>query len=244
MLDVALEEGAPVVVLSFGDPAPYARKVKDGGARLICQVQRVEEAVQAADLGSDAIIAQGTEAGGHTGRVSTLPFVPQVVDAVPGVPVAAAGGIADGRGLAAALALGAAGVAMGTRFVASREADTSEGVRRRIVQAGASDTVLTEVFDIAMRIPWPEGIAGRAIRSSFSDRWHGREDDLRANLGSLDPAVKEALQRRDPNVGPVYAGEVSGLVRGVESAGEIVRRVIAEAESVIRDRLAPTVTAR
>ena len=152
--------------------------VFDVGAIVVCQVRTVDGARRAAAAGVDVVTAQGTEAGGHTGRVSTLPLVPAVVDAVAPVPVVAAGGIADGRGIAAALMLGAEGVWIGTRFLGTRECGVSDAYKARVVAATADDTSLTDVFDIAVGMPWPEGCraarfetgssnAGRAERRSF-----------------------------------------------------------------------------
>jgi nitronate monooxygenase len=234
LMAVALDEGVRIVAHSFADPAPFVPAAHQAGAEVLCQVRSVEEARQAAAAGVDVVAVQGTEAGGHTGRVSTLPLVPAVVDAVAPLPVVAAGGIGDGRGVAAALVLGADGVWIGTRFVATPEAGTPRALKDRIVGATADDTVLTDVFDIAIGMPWPDGVSGRAVRNDFSDRWHGREDALRRwadehrdEYLALGPA---------PDAKAAWGGEVASLVRGIEPAGDVVRRLVAEATAVLETR--------
>ena len=230
---VALELAVPIVCHSFVDPAPFMSALRDAGAIVISQVGTVELAQRAAEAGVDVIVAQGTEAGGHTGRISTLPLVPAVVDAVSPIPVIAAGGIADGRGLAAALLLGAQGVLMGTRFIATPECEGRATTRERVVAASADDTVLTEVFDLAKGMAWPEGVLGRSLANGFLSEWHGREQELRAWTPEQRAAYREQAVN-DPEAADVYAGEASGLVHSVEAAGDVVRRIAAEAESLLR----------
>jgi nitronate monooxygenase len=202
----------------------------------MCQVRTVEAARRAADCGVDVVTAQGTEAGGHTGMISTLPLVPRVVDAVAPVPVVAAGGIADGRGIAAALMLGAEAVWIGTRFLATDECGVSDAYKARIMEATGDDTVLTDVFDLALGMPWPDGVSGRAIRNDFVDRWDGREDallewaaDHRAEYWSIDGDA--AIAER-----AVWAGEAASFVTATESAGDVVRALVADAAAVLHDR--------
>lgn len=233
---IALEERVPVITHSFMDPAPYMAAARDAKAKVICQVQNIEGALQAARAGADVVVAQGTEAGGHTGTISTMPLVPHVVDAVAPIPVIAAGGIADGRGLAAALMLGAEGVWMGTAFLASPESGYSPNQKRRILETGLSDTILTQVFDIARGMPWPEWIAGRAARNAFTDRWHGREEALRGRAEDAAAEMESAEASDDADTRAVWAGESVAMVEAVEHAGEIVRRVAAEAERVLLER--------
>ena len=160
-------------MLSFGDPRPHAAVIKAAGCRLICQVQDLASARLAREAGADLVVAQGTEAGGHGGTCATLPLVPAVLDAVDPIPVLAAGGIADGRGLAAALALGAQGALIGTRFYASDEALGSPRAKQSIVEGSADGTQRTTVFDIVRGLDWPAGTNGRALRNPFMARWHG-----------------------------------------------------------------------
>lgn len=233
---VALDEGVPLISHSFVDPTPYVAAVHAAGAKLIAQVQTVEQAKRAADAGVDAIAAQGTEAGGHTGYVSTLPLVPAVVDAVAPLPVIAAGGITDGRGLAAVLLLGAEGAWLGTRFVASAEWHGHPNIKQGVVSASSSDTILTLTYDIATGFPFPEGIGDRVVRNRFTEQWHGRERELAEQAPAVGPSVMAASRAGDTAIAPVRAGEGAGLIQAVEPAGEILRRIVAEAEAVLRRR--------
>ena len=233
LTETALELAVPIVCHSFVDPAPFMGPLRDAGAIVISQVGTVALAVKAAQAGVDVIVAQGTEAGGHTGRISTTALVPAVVDAVGPIPVVAAGGIADGRGLAAALMLGAQGVLMGTRFIASPECEGRPSTRQRVVDASTDDTVLTEVFDLAKGMAWPEGVLGRSLANSFLNEWHGREHELRQWQSDQRAAYREAAAS-DPELADVYAGEASGLIHSVEAAADIVRRTAAEAEELLR----------
>lgn len=235
LVDVALEAGVRALCHSFVDPAPFVRRAREAGALVIAQVQSVVLARRAVDAGVDVIVAQGTEAGGHTGRVATLPLVPAVLDIAGAIPVVAAGGIADARGIAAALVLGADGVLLGTRFVATEESGGRPSVRRRIVEATADDTVLTDVFDLAQGLPWPPGVAGRTLRTAFTEAWHGRQAELRA-WTSAQRAAHRAAAEADDALADAYAGQAAGLVAAVESAGEVVRRLAAETEAWLAHR--------
>jgi nitronate monooxygenase len=231
----ALDEGITVVAHSFADPTPFVGPAHDHGALVLCQVRTVAEAERAAAAGVDVIVAQGTEAGGHTGRISTLPLVPAVVDAVAPLPVVAAGGIADARGIAAVLVLGADGVWLGTRFEATPEAAVGHSFRERLIAATTDDTVLTETFDLAIRRDWPDGIAMRALRNRFTDEWHGREDEVRAwSQERSDEYRTYGFFSAEKGVMP--AGESVGVVTTVEPAGDIVRRLAAEVDAILRDR--------
>ncbi len=230
--DVCLEERVPSLTLSFGDPTPFVAKAHGAGVQVLSQVQTVAGARQAAAAGVDAIIAQGGEAGGHTGSVATMALVPQVVDAAAAIPVMAAGGIADGRGLVAALALGAQGVIMGTRFVASSEA-TPPAPRHQetIIGASADDTAFTDVFDVIDQITWPEGIHGRTVRTAFVEEWYGREEELRAARSAImaeAPAGEVPLRAHS-----AYAGQSAGLVREVKPVAAIIADVLSEADAVL-----------
>ncbi len=236
LLAAALDAEIRVIAVSFADPTPFVGPAHDAGAVVLCQVRTVEDARRAAAAGVDVVAAQGTEAGGHTGRVSTLPLVPAVVDAVAPTPVVAAGGIADGRGVAAALMLGAEGAWIGTRFIATIESGVSEAYRSRVIASDADDTVLTEVFDIASGMPWPEGVAGRAITNDFAERWHGRENELHA---WSDEHREQYLAREpgsDVDQQPVWAGEGSSFVTRVMSAGAVVQELVADATEVLEHR--------
>lgn len=235
LLDAALEGGPFAVAVSFGDPAPYAERVHAAGAQLVAQVSDADSARRALDAGVDVLVAQGTDAGGHTGSVGTLPLLAEVLEVAGpgGPPVLAAGGIATGAQLAAVLVLGAAGAWIGTRFAATDEAAGSAAAKDRIVRAQAADTVHTRVFDLALGYPWPSSYPGRALRNAFTDRWHGREDelvgaDVRAELAAARSAV-------DLDTHYVYAGQSAGLVHDVLPAGQVLERLIRDAERALAD---------
>jgi nitronate monooxygenase len=221
-------------MLSFGDPRPFVPAIKEAGCTLICQVQDVEEGKAAKAAGADILVAQGTEAGGHGADRSTLPLVPAVVDAVAPTPVLAAGGIADGRGVAAALMLGAQGVLMGTRFYAAAEALGHESAKERIAAAKGRDTERTRVFDVVRRHAWPRPYTGRAIRNRFMERWGGREDDLGEALDEEIPRFRAAVREGDFDTAMIWAGEGVDLISDVAPAGELVRRLGAETEACLR----------
>jgi nitronate monooxygenase len=237
VVDLALRYHPAAVLLSFGDIRPYAPAIKAAGCTLLCQIQEVEAAREAVAAGADIIVAQGSEAGGHVGSRATLPLVPAVVDAVAPVPVLAAGGIADGRGLAAALMLGAQGVMMGTRFSAASESLTHERAKARIVAARAADTTQTHVFDIIRGYAaFPEQYTARVVRNDFVAHWHGREDALVAALETEIPAYQRAYQDGDFDTAVIFAGEAVDLIDDVVPAGELVQRIGAEAEARLRAR--------
>jgi len=233
-LDVALEARPQAIMLSFGDASPYYSRVKAAGTKIICQVQTRAMALAAAEAGADIIVAQGREAGGHGGAVrGTLGLVPAVVDAVAPISVVAAGGIADGRGLAAALALGAAGVSIGTRFVATRESLWSEARKSVLGTAGADQTLQARLFDTLNDPGWPLEFPARFIRNETSDRWYGKEAEL-AEVAEAERANYTAIPADDVKRRMVIAGEGLDLIRDIPSAREVVERVIAEAVSTLR----------
>jgi nitronate monooxygenase len=235
LLEEVLDTGPALVSLSFGDPAPYAAIVRDRAVVLASQVQSVEAARQALAAGVDVLVAQGTEAGGHTGSVATLPLLQEVLPLgeEAGVSVLAAGGIGSGRGVAGVLAMGAEAAWVGTRFAATQEATGTAGAKARIVDAASTDTVLTHVFDLVQEADWPDRFPGRALRNELTDRWHGREDELAARLTEVQRRFRDALDRDDRDVAHVYAGQASGLVQGVPAAAEVLRELV----DVARDRL-------
>ena len=233
-LDVALDARPAALMLSFGDPSPYTARIKAAGAWIICQVQTLEQAKQAAAAGADVIVAQGRDAGGHSGMTrGTMGLVPAVVDAVGPIPVVAAGGIADGRGLAAALSLGAAGVSMGTRFTTTRESLWDQAMKDKAVASGGDQTAQTRVFDIVRAAPWPVIYPGRALRNDFFDRWHGKEEALEAQQKKVE-AGYTASTADDLSQRVVWAGEGVDLVRDIPSAGEVIERIVEQAASVLR----------
>jgi nitronate monooxygenase len=230
----ALERGPHAVMLSFGDPRPLAGPVKRAGVKLIVQVTDLDEARQAMEVEADVIVAQGAEAGGHSGGNgrATLPFVPIVADLAAPVPVLAAGGIVDGRGLAAALALGAAGALIGTRFQASLEALVAPAVVKAILDGAGEDTERSRVLDIARGAGWPARYPARVIRNGFLDTWRGREDELDRDEAAKD-AYRAAVRRGDPEAVSVWASEAIDLITEVGSAADLVGSIAREAEEAI-----------
>ncbi len=240
LLDVALAHAPVAVMLSFGDARPFIPRIKDAGIPVICQVQTLAMAREVLNEGADIIIAQGGEGGGHgSTRRGTLALVPAVVDMVQGsgqqVPVVAAGGIADGRGLAAALMLGAAGVLMGTRFCASDEWLGTLEAQAALVAGSGDDTLRTRVFDIARDSPWPIEFPGRGLANRFSEKWHGREDELQ-HAAADKARYAAAMATQDFETAVVWAGESVDLIHSVEPAGVIVTRIVAETEAALARR--------
>ena len=237
LLDAAIEAKPDVVSISAGSAARYVGRLHDAGIIVASQVQNRDQALHAREIGVDIIVAQGTEAGGHTGHIATLPLLQIVLDLVDDRPVLAAGGIGGPRGVAAALAAGADGVWLGTPFLLANEARVPDEARAKLIGSSEGDTVLTSVFDRAQRVPWPPDIPGRAIRNAFTDRWHGREDELAAHPEAI-AAYEEAKQKRDFRLAHLYAGESVGMFDRVRPASEIVRSFGDGAEALLRERIA------
>ena len=233
---VALEEGVAAINHSFSDPTPFVDATHAAGAKLFVQVQTLELAIRAAEAGADVIIAQGGEAGGHAGALGTFALLPAVVDAVAPVPVVAAGGIADGRGLAAALLLGAQGAWMGTRFVASHEWGGGSWEQDAVLAATSDDTVQTRLYDLVAERPFPRENPDRMLRNAFIDRWNDREDDIPAHREALKAEIAAGSERADLAVAGISAGVASGLIVSKQPAGEIVRGIVQEAEDLLRER--------
>ncbi len=235
LLDQALAAKPDAVWLSFGDSAPFARKIKDAGALMICQIQNEAMALDAASKGADIIVAQGTEAGGHGISRSAFTLVPAVVDAIGlGIPVVQAGGIADGRGLAAALMLGAQGVVLGTRFYASTEAAGHSKAKARIVAASGDDTIRSNVFDISRRKIWPKPYTGRCLVNDQTRKWFGRETEMLSRSHEEGERYDAAKMRGDFDIAAVIAGESAGLVHDVRTAAEIIESMVEQADEVMR----------
>lgn len=232
VLEWVIAQRPSVIMLSFGDAAPFAQTVLDTGIPLAIQVTTLADARRALDLGADVVVAQGAEAGGHGEGRGTLPFVPAVVDAAGDVPVLAAGGIADGRGLAAALVLGAAGALIGTRFEATPEALLTADEADAIVAAGAENTTRDRVLDIVRDSPWPHRFTARTLRNRFTDTWHEREDALRSDTLAKEEFAA-GVDRGDVDYLPIWAGEAVDLITGSEPAAVLVARIADEAEHAL-----------
>lgn len=226
LLASALALAPRALWLSYGDPTPYIDRIRTAGAVAVCQVLAVDDARHAVAAGAQVIVIQGSEAGGH-GRAGRglLTLIPAVVDAVGPVPVVAAGGIGDGRQLAACWALGAAGIVLGTRLYATPEALDADHAKQRLVDAGGDDTLHTTVFDLLRGPTWPPGYTGRAIANHSTDTWHGREHDLSAVLPAERERYQTAADAGDLDARVLWAGEGVDLIHDVIPAAEIVAHI-------------------
>jgi len=229
-VDVIIKGGAKAFIAGLGVPIAIVTELKQAGVIVMCMAGNVRHAIKAVEAGCDVVIAQGTEAGGHTGSVASVALWPQCVDAVP-VPVIAAGGLFDGRGLAAALAFGCAGVWMGTRFIASLEAHAGQPYKDAIVGMSESDTVISKVF------------TGKTLRAIANDSTRGFEGQTAkpfamqvmesAQLNRLGP-IAGVVDDVDPAFQCLAAGQGGGAIRDILPAGDIVRRIMAEAEATLQ----------
>ena len=233
LLTAVLRRRPAAVMLSFGDPRPFATEIHDAGAALLCQCQDLSHVDLALEAGADVIVAQGSEAGGHGALRGTLSLVPEVADHLeahaPDTLLLAAGGIADGRGLAAALMLGADGALVGTRLWASSEALVKPGHHEAILQTGGDGTLRTRLPDIVRQLPWPPGFTARIRRNRFTERWHGREPELVAALPVEGARYRQAFEAGDPEDTAVWFGEGAGLIHAIEPAKVIMEAMVAEA---------------
>ncbi len=234
-MEVIFEEDVRIFVAGLAVPAEFIQEMRRRAMKVVVMCGKVRHAQKAEAAGADVVAAQGTEAGGHTGEVGAMALIPQVVDAVS-IPVLAAGGMADGRGLVAALALGAQGAIFGTRFVASLEAQAAEGYRQAIVRAGDADTVRTRCYT---------GKPARTIRNRYAEEWEAKADQIQPFPMQAAVSVREGVMdymgitdRFDPARTFLPAGQSAGLVREIKPAGQIVRDIVQEAERVIRQRFA------
>jgi nitronate monooxygenase len=225
LLDLAIAAQPKLISISFGDPSPYARRVHDAGILLGAQVQSRKWAQTALDGGVDFLVSQGTEAGGHTGSVGTLPLLQIVLDMTE-KPVIAAGGIATGRGVAAVLAAGASGAWVGTPFLLAQEARNTEQARTRIAQSDEGQTIYTRVYDRLQHKDWPNEFGGRALRNDFVDRWTGKEDAL-----MRDPAAAAEFKPEQK----IYAGQSVGLISQTKPAAEIVATLARDAYEQLQE---------
>ncbi|MDY6855967.1 MAG: nitronate monooxygenase [Thermodesulfobacteriota bacterium] len=228
-IEVVLTENVPVLISGLGSPAGVVQDAHSHGIIVMSLAGNVKQAKRMADAGVDVIIAQGHEAGGHTGRIGTMPLVPQIVDAVE-VPVLAAGGLVDGRGLVASLFLGASGIWMGTRFVASEEAQAHFNYKNKIVEITEEGTVISRCHS---------GKPCRLIRNRFTDSWEGREKDilpfpLQAIQVGYEASVKARYEGKTEE-GGMPAGQGSGLIKAIKPAGQIVRDIMAEAVAILEN---------
>lgn len=238
IFDAVMDERPPVVALSFGQPEPWLSRAKAAGAKVICQVQTHELARAAVDAGADVLVAQGNEAGGHTGVMAMLPFLSRLRETYPDIALLAAGGVGDARTLAGVLAAGADGAWVGTAFLASREAPVSDAYKRLIVESDGGDTVFTRIPDVVFGLQWPESIAVRLRRNKFIDRWLGHEDDLAEQQPTIFPEALAAMQRTDPDEAMLLYGPTAALVDEQLAAADVLRKMSEGAEQVLNERSA------
>ncbi len=231
-LDAVLEIRPALVSVSFGRFEPFVARLREAGIRVTTQAGTVEEALRAEAAGVDLLVARGGEGGGHgRNEVGTLPLLQAVLDRVS-VPVLAAGGIGTARGLAAVLAAGAAGAWVGTAFLTAHEAGTSAAARRRLIDADVDATSYGRVFDVALRLAWPEEYGGRGLRNAFFDRWQGRLEELATDDGAA-AELRDAQSTGDLDTAYVYAGQGAGLLTSERSAAEVLDD-LAGAEALLR----------
>jgi NAD(P)H-dependent flavin oxidoreductase YrpB (nitropropane dioxygenase family) len=237
-VDAVLAQRPPVFSTAWPWPEQDLRPIFDrahaSGALVMHMVAGVDEARRAAEAGADVIVAQGTEGGGHVGTVAGMVLVPIVARAVAPVPVVAAGGIATGAQLAAALLLGAEGVLMGTRFLATTESSWPPSYKRAIIESDGHDTELTEIPDIANGAVWP-GAFDRARRNLLISEWAGRENELRRRRAEVAAGIARAAREDDAERGELNFGQAAGLIDGIDPCADVVRALTAEAEEVLRD---------
>lgn len=245
-LDICLEEAVPIISFFWKQPGHLIKRAKDAGAIVMHSVGSSDEAKRAVDDGADIIVAQGWEAGGHVcGTVATLPLIPSIVDAVPGTPVIAAGGIADGRGLAAVLALGAEAAWIGTRFLSATEATIHTQYRDRLLSASDSDT---RHFDDLFDVNWPNA-AHRVLNNSTIEKWEaagrpaqgarpGEGEIIATSKAKGDVRRYQSYTPAPDTVGDVeacsmWSGQGVGLVRKTQPAAEIVNEIMAQARATL-----------
>ena len=235
--EATLEARPAVISLALGDPGELVDRAHAAGAKVVHQVHTVEQARRAAELGVDAIIAQGAEAGGQGMAlgVGAMALIPQVVDAVFPIPVLAAGGVADGRGLAAALVLGAQGANVGTRFLASEEASADDKWKQAILHTESEEVVRFEVFNeiLPSRSDRAYETVPRVMRTVFVEEWQGRPEAARRESERLRAELMSAIKERRPHELLPFTGQTAGIIRDILPAAEIVRKMVAEAEHAL-----------
>lgn len=237
LLDAAIAAAPFVLSICFPLEAEIARRIKSTGIKLVTQVSSAAQARAAQAMGVDLIVAQGTEAGGHSSAVAvgTMVAMQTILDAVQ-TPVIVAGGIATARAIAAVIVAGAEGAWIGSAFLATPESTFDDLQKDRVIAADETSTFLSVVFDRARKSPWPGAYPGRALRNHFSEQWHGREEELERDASAL-AQFDAAARERDYDVAQVWVGQAAGLIRKLQPAGEIVRDLGEAAEVALRSRL-------
>lgn len=230
-----LEARPAVISFALADPGDLVRRAHDIGSLVMLQVTTVAQAIQAAERGVDVIIAQGSESGGYCGEVSTMALVPQVVDAVSPVPVVAAGGVFDGRGIAAALMLGAVGVNLGTRFIATTEAPAPEEWKRAITGAKSEDSSKVDVLNDISPIPGTEGFPTipRSLPTAFLEEWSGKREEARRNRDRLRGQIVSTTEAGRQHECLLWAGQTAGGIKDIVPVRDMMRRLIADTEAAL-----------
>ena len=233
--ELTLGHAPAVVSFALDDAGDLMERVHEVGSLVMQQVTTVRQAEAAAEHGADVIIAQGQESGGYGGTVATMALVPQVVDAVAPIPVVAAGGVADGRGLAAVLMLGAVGANLGTRFLASTEAPVGERWKRAILDAPSEVWVQLDFWNDVVPSPGSEGYGTRlrALRTEFTDRWRERAEEARVDPGVVLAELDDAEDSGRLEELLVAGGQSAGLISRLLPAAEIVRTIATDAEALL-----------
>lgn len=243
-LDWVLDQKPRALMLSFGDPRPYAARIAASGAALICQVQRIDQVPQALDAGAEVIVAQGGEAGGHsispTGTRGLMTLIPEMADWLaansPQTMLLGAGGIGDGRTLAAALALGADGVLVGTRLWAARESLASEASKAQSLKVGGDGTIRSEVYDVFANRKWPDEFGyTRAARNALQQQWEGRLPELATAAPAVRSAYDAGVKAGDFSRAFITVGEAVGLIHDIPPAGELIARMTTQAVALLGD---------
>jgi len=226
-IDITFEEDVPIIVSGLGDPAAIMQQARAAGTKVMALVGTAKQAKAVEQSGVDAVIASGHEGGGHVGRIGTISLIPRVVDSVK-IPVVAAGGLADGRGLVASLALGAVGVWLGTRFIATAEARGHDNYKRRITEINEDGTIVTRAHS---------GKTNRMIRNAFTESWVGRESEIKNYPIQLREVGEDASYRGriegDAENGVLPCGQSAGLIDRVEQAGDVVRNIAETAQAIL-----------
>jgi enoyl-[acyl-carrier protein] reductase II len=237
----ALDIHPTLISFALGDPGQLVERVHDAGALVMVQVTTVAQAEQAAARGADVIVAQGGESGGYGGTVATMVLVPQVVDAVHPIPVVAAGGIFDGRGLAATLVLGAAGVNVGTRFLASREATISDAYKRAILAASSGDAIKFDALNELLPSPGTRGYGTvlRSIETPFIDELLAEPELASREASQLLGVLRTAIQAGNVHEVMPTAGQSAGGIRDVLPVAEIIKRMVSEAAEALARAASP-----
>ena len=238
-----IKDKIPIVSLAWARPDQdlriYFNKAHDAGSLVIYMAGDISESVRAAEAGADIVVAQGTEGGGHVRSISTFTLIPMVVDAVKPCPVLAAGGIADGRGLAAALALGAEGVLLGTRFLATEEAPIHKNYKEAIVKSTGNDTILTHIPDLISGTTWPGGGSARALQNDFIKYWSEREDLIHQNAKEINKASLRARKEGSIDKTSLLIGQNAGLIDSIMTANDVIVKMVEQADKIITECLPP-----